>query len=412
MTPRGVGGPETVSATAGAPSKGNERQLEEHRRAWEREMERAQLAAWLSHDPLKSKAATEPLGPTGSPVSGASSLSARSDSQVVNEEPPIQTEPVESTDPGAGTPTRGKAHERPLPATASAQAILRSFNTRDSAPAVQPHPPVDSQEQTRRLVTALKVFGYVQASTSQDGTAEVPVNDPTDSAHGPDAGQASAAAQAHAGPVLAALAQRLLGAEYVPSNTVTAPAPATTTAPGALGLSSPTSAAPAPTVPSPPAAIVPTPAAPALAIEAVQATTSVQVGSATATQTAVAAPSGTRTNVANDLSKTTAAPQTARAADRLSTQGVAPAIRVHADWSAEGVRLWLGLDATVIDQMGAIAEQVRQWMRGQGVRMLSLACNGRLLDVDAGTDSADSDAVTANIPAFDSKEKQPWPSVQ
>ena len=71
-------------------------------------------------------------------------------------------------------------------------------------------------------------------------------------------------------------------------------------------------------------------------------------------------------------------------------------MRLHAEWSAEGVRLWLGLDANLHAQLGAIAEQVRRCMFAQGVRIVEFSCNGRPL---AGTFTHESDT----------KEKT-WPS--
>lgn len=81
----------------------------------------------------------------------------------------------------------------------------------------------------------------------------------------------------------------------------------------------------------------------------------------------------------------------------------APAIRLHADWSAEGVRLWLGLDSNVQGHMTAILDQVRQCMRAQGVRVLSLACNGQVVEDEAG--------VPTEYQETQYKEKKPWPSV-
>lgn len=54
-----------------------------------------------------------------------------------------------------------------------------------------------------------------------------------------------------------------------------------------------------------------------------------------------------------------------------------PPVRLHADWEAQGVRLWLGLDAGLLGQVEAIALQVRRWMSTQGVRVLSFSCNGK-----------------------------------
>ncbi len=66
-------------------------------------------------------------------------------------------------------------------------------------------------------------------------------------------------------------------------------------------------------------------------------------------------------------------------------------IRVHADWTADGVRLWLGMDAGALDSLHPIAEQLRRWLVGQGHRLLSIHCNGRLLGPDPpATDGPDT----------------------
>lgn len=63
-------------------------------------------------------------------------------------------------------------------------------------------------------------------------------------------------------------------------------------------------------------------------------------------------------------------------------------IRLHADWHADGVRLWLGLNATLAGQQGAIALQLQQWLRQNDVRLLSLTCNGRPMPLALSTTSA------------------------
>jgi hypothetical protein len=54
-------------------------------------------------------------------------------------------------------------------------------------------------------------------------------------------------------------------------------------------------------------------------------------------------------------------------------------VRVHAEWTPEGVRLWLALSAKALPRQEWIAQQVCQWMATQGSRVLSLCCNGRNL---------------------------------
>lgn len=54
-------------------------------------------------------------------------------------------------------------------------------------------------------------------------------------------------------------------------------------------------------------------------------------------------------------------------------------IRLHADWSADGVRLWLGMDASLAASLQSITAQLQLWLSAQGVRLLSISCNGRLV---------------------------------
>lgn len=107
-----------------------------------------------------------------------------------------------------------------------------------------------------------------------------------------------------------------------------------------------------------------------------------------------------------------AMPQRAAAVAVLQ-QSDSPSIRLHADWAADGVRLWLGLDSSVLGHMSAIVDQVRQSMRGQGVRLLSLACNGQLIEDEAAAISGDKHTMPgADAPYEKPKENKPWPSVQ
>ena len=61
----------------------------------------------------------------------------------------------------------------------------------------------------------------------------------------------------------------------------------------------------------------------------------------------------------------------------------AEAIRVHAQWSQQGVRLWLGIDRSAMDSLQPIAEQLQRWIAQQGLRLRSISCNGRVIARDA-----------------------------
>jgi hypothetical protein len=63
-----------------------------------------------------------------------------------------------------------------------------------------------------------------------------------------------------------------------------------------------------------------------------------------------------------------------------------PPVRLHAEWTADGVRLWLALDADVQHQLAAITLQLRRWMLAQGVRVIEFSCNGRPVEPAAHTE--------------------------
>lgn len=84
-------------------------------------------------------------------------------------------------------------------------------------------------------------------------------------------------------------------------------------------------------------------------------------------------------------------------------------VRIYAQWTPEGVHVWLALDAGVLAHQDAIAQQVRRWVLAQGARVLSLYCNARLLagggdhELPGAEDSIDNN--------FEVKETA-WPSVR
>jgi hypothetical protein len=75
-------------------------------------------------------------------------------------------------------------------------------------------------------------------------------------------------------------------------------------------------------------------------------------------------------------------------------------VRVHADWSAEGVRIWLGIDASTASAVQSIANQLQRWLAAQGVRGLAIACNGRTI-VEHWPDADES----TETPSIATKEK-------
>ncbi len=65
-------------------------------------------------------------------------------------------------------------------------------------------------------------------------------------------------------------------------------------------------------------------------------------------------------------------------------------IRLHADWSTDGVRLWLGMDASMGAALQSVTTHLQRWLSAQGVRLLSISCNGRLVVAPRETSMAAS----------------------
>jgi hypothetical protein len=52
-------------------------------------------------------------------------------------------------------------------------------------------------------------------------------------------------------------------------------------------------------------------------------------------------------------------------------------LRVHAEWSEVGVRVWIGADPQVLADLAELMRQLQQWLGAQGLRLLGVVCNGR-----------------------------------
>ncbi|MFZ6747093.1 hypothetical protein ACO0LC_28065 [Undibacterium sp. JH2W] len=52
-------------------------------------------------------------------------------------------------------------------------------------------------------------------------------------------------------------------------------------------------------------------------------------------------------------------------------------IRFHAEWSEEGLRLWLGMDGNAKIDITQLSQQLRNWVAQQNVQLLSLVWNGQ-----------------------------------
>jgi hypothetical protein len=84
------------------------------------------------------------------------------------------------------------------------------------------------------------------------------------------------------------------------------------------------------------------------------------------------------------------------------------AVRFHAEWSALGVRLWLGMDAQAAATAGLLVAQLQRSITAAGSRLLSLTCNGQDMPLSAGAQPS-----VFPLPPFAEKmETRPWPSTQ
>jgi hypothetical protein len=74
---------------------------------------------------------------------------------------------------------------------------------------------------------------------------------------------------------------------------------------------------------------------------------------------------------------------TARSSVRTAPPGNAPnveaqePIRLHAEWSDQGVSVWLGSDANQTIPLVSLMSHVQQWLTAHGERLRALVWNGR-----------------------------------
>jgi hypothetical protein len=91
----------------------------------------------------------------------------------------------------------------------------------------------------------------------------------------------------------------------------------------------------------------------------------------------------------------------------LEADAAAEPIRVHADWSEDGVRVWLGMNAGALDSLEQITTGVQAWLNAQGLRLRSLSCNGQLLSQEPVPPGASDDPLTSSEPATPSAYAPP-----
>ncbi|WP_459569037.1 hypothetical protein [Cupriavidus sp. 8B] len=65
-------------------------------------------------------------------------------------------------------------------------------------------------------------------------------------------------------------------------------------------------------------------------------------------------------------------------------------VRLHAEWTDEGVRIWLGVDYNQVQSLPEITQRLERLLADSGTRLIGLVCNGRAIR-DNKTATAASD---------------------
>lgn len=97
-----------------------------------------------------------------------------------------------------------------------------------------------------------------------------------------------------------------------------------------------------------------------------------------------------------------AAPSSPAPATRLPTGAATDErepLRVHAQWSDDGVHLWLGADVGGFAAVNAVTAQLQQALAAQGTRLLRVICNGRDISELPARDLADTTRFDAQVDA-------------
>lgn len=350
-------------------------------RAWLREMERAQMEAWLCHAVVGCPQRTHPSGSVPAPDRADTTLaateSARAGSQVkqraINAEPSIATVGTASTLRTATASDAVAAHHpgptvsspsdhptsRPTFVTASVESIPAPGLVSDGQQPLrarewsQPHGepwPMNAAKTNAQLVVAVNEFGSFAVTASFDGPACPPESDSAGLVSTLTVSQVNTAG-ARPQDATHFMLEQAVHADHVALIPVLPPGYAA--APMQVAPFASTNLFPGPLRPL-------RPAAPSEAQHV-------------------------RPPVATDPGA-----------------GDPDPIRLHAHWSAEGVRVWLGMDSSVMSGLQSISAQLHRWLSAQGLRLLSISCNGRVI-ADA-QESVEFDTCETTPPA------QPAPS--
>lgn len=73
----------------------------------------------------------------------------------------------------------------------------------------------------------------------------------------------------------------------------------------------------------------------------------------------------------------------AQSGSRAAREASASGIRVSAQWAADGVRIWIGIDRDADLPPATLHEGICNWLAQRGVRLAGLVCNGRAIDLPA-----------------------------
>lgn len=390
-----------------------------HAQSWEREMERAQMELWLGkgvvgYKPLAAvRGVPEPTGIERSdafrnPGTGTAGLRAREGRDDLQEQsfriPPSDRSVQHARPEGTGPQTWLEA-----PSTARAEQPWQAGPyTERAVPG-----PGDVAAYTAQMAAALQAIAPMELSVTLDGVA-VPVDVGSAKVHqGPHPIDAPAFGT-HAAAGVEAPAARFPAHPAMPWGSPSIPPaiPASIPAPGGPVRSAQapgsTASATEATLGSPAATLQNAVPGTAAAPGTTSASMSSVPAAALIQSPAAASPSPTKANVlhtalshvqSNHGASVAAIPtrgpdRTAEApiAGRIERAGQAAAptrdpgpIRLHVDWTGGGVRLWLGMNAELLPQLQAIANQLQSWVSAQGLRLLGISCNGRDLGTDPPT---------------------------
>jgi hypothetical protein len=320
-------------ASPGPLNTGPNVPLDLDRSTWHREMERAMTAGWFRFDDPASASAPEPRA---QPAAAAA----------------------------ASTPSR--------PATPAPVASTRFFVRSDATP--KSDTPAPSGDGTDAGAAVASVASRPIAADASQATAPVDIAAPA------SAPRAAGGTMPVTGATLpASLAAVALSMAKLPSAAARAPVALLANAPGSASINS--------------AALV-QPVAAAL-VAALSVASQGSAGTGGTTQEPLTPPPTPVEEIPQALrdlfgplpGEVDAAAPSAEieeasapaAAREEPSSEPAPPLRWHAEWDERGVRVWLGLDSAAGIDAPQLAQQVLQSLGEQGVRVLSLVCNGKAL---------------------------------